>query len=106
MSVVSSAVLEREIKSLVKSGKYYLGYRKSLKALARGEAKLVIIASGAPPAIKEKALYYAKLSGTPVMVYEGRSVDLGGVIGKPFPVSIIAVIDPGASRIVELASRA
>ncbi|MEM4929031.1 MAG: 50S ribosomal protein L30e, partial [Acidilobaceae archaeon] len=99
MSATVSTALERELKNLIKSGRYYLGYKKSLKALARGEARLIIVASGAPPAIREKALYYAKLSGTPVMVYEGRSVDLGGTIGKPFPVSIIAVVDPGTSRI-------
>ncbi|MEM0491000.1 MAG: 50S ribosomal protein L30e [Acidilobaceae archaeon] len=96
--------LDREIKNLVKTGKYYLGSKKSLKAIARGEAKLLIIASNIPSDLKEKALYYAKLSGIPVLTYNGRSVDLGLVAGKPFPVSMIAVLDQGSSRILEVAN--
>lgn len=94
--------LEREIKNLIKTGKYYLGSRRSLKALKRGEAKLVIIAENAPPAIREKAFYYAKLSGARVVIYKGGSTDLGLVAGKPFPISMIAVLDTGSSRILEV----
>lgn len=94
--------IDREIKSLIKSGRYHLGTKRSIKALARGEAKLLIIASNAPQEIKEKAVRLAKLSGIPVVTYEGRSVDLGLLAGKPFPVSMIAVIDQGSSRILDL----
>jgi large subunit ribosomal protein L30e len=96
--------LERELKNLIKTGKYYIGSRRSLKALKLGLAKALIIAENTPPNLKDKALYYAKLSGVQVIVYKGSSVNLGLTIGKPFPVSMIAVLDVGSSRLLEIAS--
>lgn len=101
---MAAVPIDREIRSLIKSGRYYLGTKRSLKSLARGEPKLLIIASNVPAEIKEKALRLAKLSGVPAVTYEGRSVDLGLLAGKPFPVSMIAVIDPGSSRILDVVS--
>jgi len=34
---------------VMKSGKYQLGYRKTLETLRQGKAKLVIIANNTPP---------------------------------------------------------
>jgi len=34
---------------VMKSGKYMLGYRQTLKSLRQGQAKLVIIANNTPP---------------------------------------------------------
>lgn len=99
-----SISIEREIKTLMKTGRYYLGARKSIKALLRGEAKMVILAENAPPEVRERVLYYARLGNIPVYVYKGTSVDLGVACGKPFRVSVIAVLDEGQSRILELAS--
>ncbi len=96
--------LEREIKNLIKTGRYYIGSRKSLRALKLGEARALIIAENTPPILKEKALYYAKLSGAQVIVYKGTSVNLGLTVGKPFPISMIAVLDVGSSRLLEVAS--
>ena len=95
--------LERELRNLIKTGKYYLGTKQTLKALKLGKAKLVVMAENTPPEIRRQVEYYAKLSNTPVIVYKGTSVDLGLAIGKPFRVSLIAVVDEGSSRILELA---
>ncbi len=89
---------------MVKTGKYYLGSRRSLEAVKRGEAKLLIVAENAPPEIRERALYYAKLSKTPVIVFKGSTMDLGLAVGKPFTVSIVAVLDEGTARLLEVAS--
>ena len=95
--------LERELRNLIKTGKYYLGTKQTLKALKLGKAKLVVMAENTPPEIRRQVEYYAKLSNTPIIVYKGTSVDLGLAIGKPFRVSLIAVIDEGSSRILDLA---
>ncbi|MCE4627901.1 MAG: 50S ribosomal protein L30e [Desulfurococcales archaeon] len=101
-----SVSLERELRSLLKTGKAYLGVKQTLKALMHGAAKLVIIAENIPPEYRARIQYYAKLSQTPIIVFKGTSVDLGLIIGKPFRVSAIAVIDEGSSRILELAEGA
>ena len=95
--------LERELRNLIKTGKYYLGTKQTIKALKLGKAKLVVMAENTPPEIRKQVEYYARLSNTPVIVYKGTSVDLGLAIGKPFRVSLIAVIDEGSSRILDLA---
>jgi len=101
-----SVSLERELRNLLKTGKAYLGVKQTMKALMHGDAKMVIIAENIPPEYRERIKYYARLSGTPVIVYRGTSIDLGLAIGKPFRVSAIAVIDEGTSRILELAEKA
>jgi len=100
MSEVSS--LGNEIKLLLKTGKVIIGMRKALKALKLGKAKAVIIASKIPKQIEEDVLYYAKLGNIPVIRFDGTSYELGTLCGKFFPITTIAVLDPGESRILEL----
>ncbi len=95
--------IERELKNLIKTGKYTLGANTTLRAIASGKAKMIIIAENAPPELRERALYYAKLGDIPVLVFKGTSHDLGVICGKPFKISMIAVLDEGDSRILELA---
>jgi large subunit ribosomal protein L30e len=83
------------IKSLVRGGKVVIGYRRSVKLLKIGGLKAVVVAEGSPKAIISDVKYYASLSNIPVIIYRGSSMDLGTLIGRPHPVSVIGVIDPG-----------
>jgi len=56
---------------VVKSGKYTLGYKSTLKSLRQGKAKLVIIASNCPALRKSELEYYAMLAKTGVHLYSG-----------------------------------
>ncbi|MCS7106903.1 MAG: 50S ribosomal protein L30e [Acidilobaceae archaeon] len=94
--------LDREIKNLVKTGKYYLGARRTLKALMKGEAKMIIVASNAPREVREAIERRASIAGIPVVVFQGRSVDLGLAAGKPFSISAIAVVEQGTSRLLDM----
>jgi large subunit ribosomal protein L30e len=98
--------LARELKVAINTGKVVLGTRQTIKAILRGEAKLVVVAANAPPNIKSDVEYYAKLAQIPVIVYPGSSWELGAACGKPFKVASLAVIDPGESNLMELASTA
>jgi len=95
--------LEGEIKQVLKTGKYILGYRKSIRAIKTGKAKAVVIASKIPKWMEDDVTYYAKLGDIPVIKFKGTSYELGMVCGKPFPVAVMAILDPGTSRIIELA---
>ena len=98
-----SLSITRELKNLVKTGSYVLGARQSIRAVATGKAKMLIIARNARPDLRERALYLARLSGVPVYMFPGTSTDLGVAAGKPFRVSMIAVLDEGESQILRLA---
>lgn len=98
-----SLSITRELKNLVKTGTYTLGARESIRAVATGKAKMLIIAENARPDLRERALYLARLGNIPVYIFPGTSVDLGVAAGKPFRVSMIAVIDEGESQILRFA---
>ncbi len=82
--------VEKILKKALK-GKVYLGSKRTIKALKRKEAKLVIISSNCPKKIKEKIEKYK--GDVPVLVYPGTNMELGAACGKPFSVASLVVID-------------
>merc|ERR1712079_62568 len=62
---------------VMKSGKFQLGYKKTLETLRMGKAKLVIIANNTPPLRKSEIEYYAMLAKTGVHHYSGNNIELG-----------------------------
>ncbi|EEB74260.1 50S ribosomal protein L30e [Thermococcus sp. AM4] len=92
-----------ELRKVQDTGKLVMGAKKSIHYAKIGGAKMIIVAKNARPDIKEDIYYYAKLSGIPVYEFEGTSVELGTLLGRPHTVSALAVIDPGESRILALA---
>ncbi|XP_068628473.1 large ribosomal subunit protein eL30 [Battus philenor] len=85
---------------VMKSGKYCLGYKQTLKTLRQGKAKLVIIAKNAPPLRRSEIEYYALLAKTGVHHYSGNNIELGTACGKYYRVCTLAITDPGDSDII------
>jgi len=94
-----------ELRKAQDTGKIVMGAKKAIQYAKMGGAKLIIVAKNARPDIKEDILYYAKLSGVPVYEFEGTSVELGTLLGRPHTVSAISIIDPGESRILALGGK-
>ncbi|AHF79724.1 MULTISPECIES: 50S ribosomal protein L30e [Thermococcus] len=92
-----------ELRKALETGKVVIGSNKTVKLAKIGGAKLIIVAKNAPKEVKDDIYYYAKLSNIPVYEYEGTSVDLGTLLGKPFVVASLAIVDPGESNILALA---
>ncbi|NPA76768.1 MAG: 50S ribosomal protein L30e [Candidatus Diapherotrites archaeon] len=92
-----------QVRRAMDTGRVLLGYRQTEKSLLNGAAKLVIVAKNAPQAERERVEYLAKVGGVPVYHYDGTTVDLGHVCGKPFTVAMLVVEDAGDSSILELA---
>ncbi|EKX45675.1 large subunit ribosomal protein L30e, cytoplasmic [Guillardia theta CCMP2712] len=88
---------------VMKSGKYTLGYKSTLKTLRSGKSKLVIICNNCPPLRKSEIEYYAMLAKTNVHHYSGNNVDLGTACGKYFRVASLSITDPGDSDIIRSA---
>merc|ERR1711910_298660 len=88
---------------VMKSGKYTLGYRSTLKTLRQGKAKLVIIGSNMPQLRKSEIKYYAMLSKTGVHHYTGNNIELGTACGKYFRAGCLCITDPGDSDIIKTA---
>ena len=94
--------VDRGIRVAVDTGNVTLGSEKSIQGLKLGKGKLIIIAQNCPDDIREDVIHYSKLSQIPVYHYEGTSVDLGSVCGKPFTVATLTIKDPGDSNILEV----
>ncbi|MEE1134811.1 50S ribosomal protein L30e [uncultured Methanobrevibacter sp.] len=93
--------VDRGIRVAVDTGDVTLGSEKSIQSLKLGKGQLAVVAGNAPKEILEDVEYYANLSEIPFIVYDGSSVDLGSVCGKPFTVATLIVNDPGDSTILD-----
>jgi large subunit ribosomal protein L30e len=98
--VPKAVSLDNEVRLLIKTGKVVLGAKKSIEAIKLGKAKGVILVTKLPKHIENDVLYYSKIGGVKVIRFNGSSYDLGVTIGKPFPVSTIAILDPGESSLL------
>ncbi len=84
----------RALKSAVETGDVRLGLRRVRRALAHGEARLLVLAANCPDdalRVQEKVK---------VVAFEGNGMELGAACGKPFAVAGLAVVDPGKSNIL------
>ncbi len=90
--------LNKSLRLAIDTGKVSVGANESTKAIASGSAKLVILSSNCP----DETVAKAKDGETPVYSFNGNNSVLGAACGKPFPVSIIAILDGGKSDILNL----
>jgi len=96
----SEQSLARAIRLCVDSGKVEFGSNAGIKRALSGKAKLVVLAKNCPAILAQDATRFCKLSGIPVLVYDGNSIDLGTVAGKPHSVAMVSIIDEGNSGIM------
>merc|ERR1712086_722985 len=92
--------INSRLQLVIKSGKYSLGYKSTLKSLRAGKAKLVLISANCPPLRKSELEYYSVLSKANVHHYAGTNNDLGTACGRYFSVSCLAIIEAGDSDIL------
>jgi len=93
--------IDRALATTVKTGKVTFGANNAVKNAKLGRGKLILVASNCPRDILEDVTRYSKLSGVPVVIYKGSSIDLGMTCGKPFMVSALTVREPGDSDILK-----
>lgn len=90
-----SETIISNLRLIVKSGRYTMGYKSTLKTLREGTCKLIIIAENCPPTRRLEIEYYAMLNKCSVHHFYGNNADLGIACGKLFKCSCLGVLDPG-----------
>lgn len=75
---------------VMKSGKYTLGYKSTLKTLRQGKAWLVIISDNCPPLKKSEIEYYVSTTHTPS---DSAQDELAAIVAVCGFVSVCAVAD-------------
>jgi large subunit ribosomal protein L30e len=91
--------LNHALKVALETGKVRLGLEETREAAAAKKARLLIVAKTCPD---EKLRTDRSVGKIPVYHFDGTAVDLGQACGKPFPISAMAILDPGSSAILTL----
>ena len=90
--------LNKALKLAIDTGDVHLGSKQSSRAVDSGSAKLIILASNCP----EETVNLVKGGKTPVHSFSGNNTTLGAACGKPFPISVVAILDGGKSDVLSL----
>ena len=93
--------INAKINLVVKSGKFKIGYKNTIKTLRAGQSKLILISNNCPAIRRTELEYYAVLAKSDVHHFDGNNVELGTALGKLFAVSAMVITDPGDSDILE-----
>ncbi|XP_045751317.1 large ribosomal subunit protein eL30-like [Mirounga angustirostris] len=105
--MVATKKMEKSLESInsrpqlvMKSGKYVLGYKQTLKMIRHGKVELVILVNNCPALRTSEIEYYAMWAKTGVHHYSGNNIELGTACGKYYRVRTLAIVDPGDSDII------
>ena len=90
--------INRALKMAVTTGKVHFGVNQALRSAEEGKIKLFIQASNFPEKEREKF----DSMGIPHYSFNGNNFELGAVCGKPFSVSVLSIVEPGESDIMDL----
>jgi large subunit ribosomal protein L30e len=101
----SASTFSHAVRQCVDSGKVEFGSNTGVKRALAGKAKLVVLAGNCPDEVREDIMRFCKLSSVPTAVFDGTSVELGTVVGRPHPVSVLTVYDVGNSNIMDYAKQ-
>ncbi len=98
------ALLNRNLRILVKTGKIIMGEKNVLRSLRTGQIKLLIMADNLPVPYKNELLHQISIQNRKVdlFIYPGSSIDLGNQAARPHMVGAIAVEQAGDSKILEV----
>lgn len=94
--------VDKAISAAVKTGKVSFGANSALQNAQTGRAKMIILAANCPENVRKDVEHYSKLSKVPLVDYNGSSLDLAAVSGKPFTISALSIREPGDSEILKL----
>jgi len=93
--------LQKAIRIAVETGKTTMGSKQGKVFALKGGAAMLLISKNCQKQVKEEVMHAADRSKTPYYEADLTSMEIGSVCGKPFPVSILSIIEPGNSDILK-----
>jgi large subunit ribosomal protein L30e len=95
------ADLSTNIRLAVDSGKVAMGARGVVSTIKKNTSKMIITAANGRGDTVSDIAHLSKIANIKLVKFEGNSIELGAVCGKPYSVSALSIIDPGNSKILE-----
>ena len=90
--------LNKALRLAIDTGAVHLGSKQASRAVDSESAKLIILASNCPKGTVD----FVKGGKIPVHSFSGNNSVLGAACGKPFPISVVAILDGGKSDVLTL----
>ena len=87
------------LRKAIKTGDVMLGQNSTAECIKDGKAQIVVVAANCPAPYKTML---DEQNDVYVHTFEGSSMQLGKACGKPFMVSVLAIISAGESDIISL----
>lgn len=85
--------LVKTVRNAVDTDNVILGTKETLSAVLNGKVKFVVVASNCDAESRDDLKKYTELSGVELHEFDGTSIDLGEVCGKPFVVSMLGIVE-------------
>ncbi|MEM0201246.1 MAG: 50S ribosomal protein L30e, partial [Candidatus Micrarchaeaceae archaeon] len=82
------------------TGKYTIGNREVIKSITESKSKTIVLASKGKKEIVDDILHICKVAKIRVILYNGNSLELGTLCGKPYSVNVLSILEPGNSNIL------
>nr|CBH28901.1 60S RIBOSOMAL PROTEIN L30 [Anncaliia algerae] len=80
----------------IKTGKYAVGYRQTLRLLRKNEVKYLVVAANFPSVLRKKLEYYSALLGDlPLTIYSGNNNELAKLCEFKHRASVVSILDEG-----------
>lgn len=81
----------KEIIDSLGGGKLVIGSRELRKTAKRGGLKKIFLSSNIPPALLKDFQHYSETSSIELGMFEGDSIKLGQICGKPFKILAVGI---------------
>lgn len=94
--------IQKSIRMASDTGNVLFGHNSSVQSITQGKPKLVLIAKNVSNDVMVEVTKKCKLAEVPYHLFEGTSMELGSICGKPYPISVMSVLEAGDSDILEL----
>lgn len=94
------ADLNNDLRLAVDTGDVVIGSRAVAKAVSANKAKAVVVASKGRKEAVDDLVHACKIAEVKVIRFNGNSLDLGAVCGKPHSVNGLAIVEAGNSNIL------
>ncbi|MCI4349617.1 MAG: 50S ribosomal protein L30e [Thermoplasmata archaeon] len=91
--------LAHALKVALQTGTVKIGVKETLASAEAKKARILIVSKTCP---EPKLTGGAKIGKVPIYHYDGTALELGAACGVPYPISALAVLDPGSSAILSL----
>ena len=95
------ADIEKAINMAMSTGKVKMGYKEVSKNVLNGKLKATILSNNLPRIFEEELTRNCELSEIPIIHYDKSGKELGAACGRPHKVSMIGIINPGNSKILD-----